>query len=314
VESLSGSVKEISELSMLSSYCSSVLDANLNDSSDHKNIVEISPNYEAEINDKLVKKNREVSSLVFPSLSELKADFICYSYEENVEDISVLETYVFSIPSYYEEFVSNIDQEQPIFDEYTLIVMNIIFLCFLWNLLALFLYMMIMSLILGNYLEGGVEGELHMHLISYPSPINEHPCFDKNHVYEQQTVLTIHTSMINSQPKGGSEYEEQPFNQKMISLVLYPPVHAKNIKQHVSNDEIKEVKFYQFSMPCQHFHDPVNEYMELHFSNALEPANFIIFSAFGGYIGDTKNVFSHFSNFYFFLWIICSEENNYVTK
>jgi hypothetical protein len=32
-------------------------------------------------------------------------------------------------------------------------VMNIIFLCFLWNLLALFLYMMIMSLILGNSME-----------------------------------------------------------------------------------------------------------------------------------------------------------------
>jgi hypothetical protein len=32
-------------------------------------------------------------------------------------------------------------------------VMDIIFLCFLWNLLAQFLYMMIMSLILGNYTE-----------------------------------------------------------------------------------------------------------------------------------------------------------------
>jgi hypothetical protein len=49
-------VKEINEGSMLSSSCSSVLDADLNDSSDHKNIVDISPYYEAEINDKLVKK------------------------------------------------------------------------------------------------------------------------------------------------------------------------------------------------------------------------------------------------------------------
>jgi hypothetical protein len=30
--------------------------------------------------------------------------------------------------------------------------------------------------------------------------------------------------------------------------ILYAPVHAKNIKQHVSNDEIKEVTFYQFNM------------------------------------------------------------------
>jgi hypothetical protein len=50
-------VKEISEGSMLFSSCSSVLDANSNDSFDHKNTIEISPNYEAEINDKLVKKN-----------------------------------------------------------------------------------------------------------------------------------------------------------------------------------------------------------------------------------------------------------------
>ena len=32
---------------------------------------------------------------------------------------------------------------------------------------------------------GGVEGELHMQLISYPSPKNEQPYFDKTHVYEE---------------------------------------------------------------------------------------------------------------------------------
>jgi hypothetical protein len=41
----------------------------------------------------------------------LKVDFVCFSYEGNAEDISVLETYVFSIPAYDEEVVSNIDQE-----------------------------------------------------------------------------------------------------------------------------------------------------------------------------------------------------------
>jgi hypothetical protein len=39
--------------------------------------VDISPDYEAEIDDKLVKKTREDSSLFFPSFSELKADFVC---------------------------------------------------------------------------------------------------------------------------------------------------------------------------------------------------------------------------------------------
>jgi hypothetical protein len=48
----------------------------------------------------------------------LKADFVCFSYEENVEDIYVLETNVFSSPTYDEEVVTNTDQERPIFDEY----------------------------------------------------------------------------------------------------------------------------------------------------------------------------------------------------
>jgi hypothetical protein len=43
--------------------------------------IDISPDYEAEINDKLVKKTREDSSLFFPSFSELKVDFVCCSYE-----------------------------------------------------------------------------------------------------------------------------------------------------------------------------------------------------------------------------------------
>jgi hypothetical protein len=84
--------------------------------------------------------------------------------------------------------------------------------------------------------------------------------------------------------------------------------------QPTSGYEHEKVTFYQLNMPCHQFHDPINGYMEFHFSNSLELANFIILSAFGGYIGDPKNVFSQFSHFYFFLWIICSEENNYVTK
>jgi hypothetical protein len=38
--------------------------------------VDIYLDYEAEINDKLVKKTREYSSLFFPRFSELKADFV----------------------------------------------------------------------------------------------------------------------------------------------------------------------------------------------------------------------------------------------
>jgi hypothetical protein len=120
--------------------------------------------------------------------------------------------------------------------------------------------------------------------------------------------------MISSQPTGGSEDEEQQFNQQMPLSVIQSHVLAEDIKQPVGNFEAEKVTFYQLSMPCHQFHDPVNEYMELHFSNALEPANFIILSAFGGNIGDPKNVFSQLSHFSCFLWIICSEEKNYVTK
>jgi hypothetical protein len=35
----------------------------------------------------------------------LKVDFVCCSYEENVEDILVLETDVFGSPSYDEEVI-----------------------------------------------------------------------------------------------------------------------------------------------------------------------------------------------------------------
>jgi hypothetical protein len=49
----------------------------------------------------------------------LKADFVCFSYEENAKDIFVLEIDFFSNLIYDEEVASNTDQEQPIFDEYT---------------------------------------------------------------------------------------------------------------------------------------------------------------------------------------------------
>jgi hypothetical protein len=73
--------------------------------------------------------------------------------------------------------------------------------------------------------------------------------------------------------------------------ILYPPVHAENIKQHVRKDEIKEVNFYQFSMPCYKFYDPVGLYMELNFPKALKPAKLIILSSLGG-IAVFQNTFS----------------------
>jgi hypothetical protein len=39
----------------------------------------------------------------------LKADFVCFSYEEITEDISFFETDVFGILAYDEEVISNTD-------------------------------------------------------------------------------------------------------------------------------------------------------------------------------------------------------------
>jgi hypothetical protein len=48
----------------------------------------------------------------------LEVDFACCSYEENAEDILVLETYVLGSPAYDEEVMLDIDQEQTTFDGY----------------------------------------------------------------------------------------------------------------------------------------------------------------------------------------------------
>jgi hypothetical protein len=82
----------------------------------------------------------------------------------------------------------------------------------------------------------------------------------------------------------------------------------------VSNNEIKEVTFYQFSMLYYKFYDHVGLYMELNFPKTLEPAKLIILSSFGGIVNVPKNVFILLSSFPYLLWIICNETKNYVTK
>jgi hypothetical protein len=51
-------------------------------------------------------------------IEELEADFACRSYEENAEDIPVLEADVLGSPAYDEEVMSDTDQEQTTFDGY----------------------------------------------------------------------------------------------------------------------------------------------------------------------------------------------------
>jgi hypothetical protein len=164
--------------------------------------VDISPDREAEIDDKLVQRTREYFSLFFPSFSELKEDVVHYSYGETVEDILVLEEFFFGNPSYDTKVVSNNEQKQLIFDEYPSeddeekrFFMDPLEPCS-------------MVPVYDNYepdLSVGHKGEKeekNVQLVSCPTLVNE----------------KISPEII------------QP------ASILYPLVHSKNIKQQVIND------------------------------------------------------------------------------
>jgi hypothetical protein len=70
-------------------------------------VEDFSPNYEVEIDEKLASKAREDSSMFFSSFSELKEDFVFFSYKGDAEDILFLETNVLGIPTYDEEVISD---------------------------------------------------------------------------------------------------------------------------------------------------------------------------------------------------------------
>jgi hypothetical protein len=117
-------------------------------------VIDISPDCEAEIDDKLFKRTREDFSLFFPSFSDFKGDVVFFSYGENVEDSHVLEEDVLGSPAYDEEVVSNDDLKQPFFDEYpNEDEKSRVFSWLLWSLIAWFLYMMIKNLILGRAMK-----------------------------------------------------------------------------------------------------------------------------------------------------------------
>jgi hypothetical protein len=91
-------------------------------------------------------------------------------------------------------------------------------------------------------------------------------------------------------------------------------VPVGDIKQAGSNYEKVKVTFHKLIMCCLQFHDPINEYIKLHFSNALEHACWIFLSTFEGNMGDHKNEISQLSHFPCFLWIICGEVKDLVIK
>jgi len=126
--------------------------------------------------------------------------------------------------------------------------------------------------------EGEME-ELNVQFISFPEPVNEQ----------------ISPGAI------------QP------TLVIQPLVHFKNIKQKVGNNEGQEVISYQLIFPDYKFCDLVGLYMELFFPKALEPPKLFILSSFGGIVSVTIHVFFMLPYFLYLLWIIGSEEKNYIT-
>ena len=95
-------------------------------------------------------------------------------------------------------------------------------------------------------------------------------------MYEQQTIPTVYAKMIIHQPTGGSEVTKQLFD---------PQIPMLDIKQTVSNFETMKVTFHKLIRHCFQFHDHINEYTELHFSNSLEHAELIFLSACSGEYG-----------------------------
>jgi hypothetical protein len=250
--------------------------------------------------------------------SEHEADFICCPYEEKIVDYLVLKACIFNNLSSEEATVSNIDQEQLVvdkhFDNEYLVVrehpetrhsecqeskvcygqpifdgntsdgdeQNFSMVC-LEPLGTIPVY--------DDYAPdpckcyGGVERDFHINLISYPSPTNEQSCLNKNHMYEQQTIPTVYAEMISNQPTGGSEVTKQLFDPQIPMSVIQTSVPIEDIKQTVSSFETMKVTFHKLIRHCFQFHDPVNEYIELHFSNALEHADLIFLSACLGEYG-----------------------------
>jgi hypothetical protein len=79
---------------------------------------DFSPDYEAKIDEKLAAKAKEDSSMIFPSFSKSKAEFVRFSYKGDAEDIPILETDALGIPTYNEEVISDTGQEQTTCDGY----------------------------------------------------------------------------------------------------------------------------------------------------------------------------------------------------
>jgi hypothetical protein len=109
-------------------------------------------------------------------------------------------------------------------------------------------------------------------------------------------------------------HSKQLLDPQMPVDVFQSSVHVGDIKKAIKNFEKVKVTFHKLIMHYLQFPDPVNEYIKLHFSNALEHVDLIFLSTFEGNVGDYKNEISQLSCFPCLLWIICSEAKDSVIE
>jgi hypothetical protein len=87
-------------------------------------------------------------------------------------------------------------------------------------------------------------------------------------------------------------HNKQLFDPHMPMAVIQSSVPIEEIKPVVNNFETVKVTFHKLIMCYLKFHDPVDEYIKSHFSNALEHACLIFLLAIEGNMGDHKNEIS----------------------
>jgi hypothetical protein len=140
----------------------------------------------------------------------------------------------------------------------------------------------------------------------YPSEDDEEKSFSMVLIYDDYELDPWESHEGEKEELNGQFNScPEPLNKQVspgiiqLASVLHPPVHSKNIKRQVRNNEINEVISNQLSMLDYKFCDPVGLYMELCFPKALEPAKVFILSLFGGIVSVPNHVFillSYFPN------------------
>ena len=109
--------------------------------------------------------------------------------------------------------------------------------------------------------------------------------------------------LVNNQPPYGFEVTKHLFDPQMPVSVIQSGVLVEDIKQTVSSYDTMKVTFHKLIMCCLQFHDPIDEYIELYFSNSLEHACLIFLASFESNMGDHKNEISKLPHSPCFLWI-----------